>query len=240
MFLLSGATAFAAARTENITISFNGIRLVVNGTEVTPRDGAGNVVEPFIWNGTTYLPVRAIATALGQEVDWDGNTQTVYIGHRDTTIQPAPMPTPTPTTQGRPLTEVAPFTQRHPSNESSSLNRVWVSHSAVIDGVTHNSVINFIRQSSAANYYTIHSLNGQYTILNGHVGRVTGGRNRDVVLNIVGDGRLLGSFDVPREGAAIPYSVNVSGVHELRVEMAFSQGGGGANASHLAVSAYLQ
>lgn len=36
-------------------------------------------IEPFIHNGTTYLPVRALAEALGQEVDWDQETATVLI-----------------------------------------------------------------------------------------------------------------------------------------------------------------
>ena len=56
------------------------IKLVVDGAPVTPKDAAGNAVEPFSCNGTTYLPVRAVASALGKEVTWDGNTNTVYIG----------------------------------------------------------------------------------------------------------------------------------------------------------------
>ena len=34
-------------------------------------------------NGTTYLPVRAVANALGKEVYWDGPNYTVYIGRMD-------------------------------------------------------------------------------------------------------------------------------------------------------------
>ena len=37
-------------------------------------------MEPFIYNGTTFLPVRAISEALGKEVEWDGPTSSVYIG----------------------------------------------------------------------------------------------------------------------------------------------------------------
>ena len=37
-------------------------------------------MEPFIYNGTTYLPVRAVGEALGKQVGWDGKTKTVYIG----------------------------------------------------------------------------------------------------------------------------------------------------------------
>lgn len=34
-------------------------------------------VEPIIQNGRTLVPFRAIAEALGVQVDWDGETQTV-------------------------------------------------------------------------------------------------------------------------------------------------------------------
>ena len=61
MVMLSGITVFATTRTETINVAFRNIRIVVNGVQITPRDGHGNIVEPFIWNGTTYLPVRAVA-----------------------------------------------------------------------------------------------------------------------------------------------------------------------------------
>ncbi|MCL2388194.1 MAG: copper amine oxidase N-terminal domain-containing protein [Defluviitaleaceae bacterium] len=81
LLLMAFATgAYAAARTQSISVTYNNIRLVINGTHVIPRDAQGNVVEPFIFGGTTFLPVRAVAEALGEEVRWDGNTQTVYIG----------------------------------------------------------------------------------------------------------------------------------------------------------------
>jgi hypothetical protein len=116
MFLLmSVVTAFAAARSENINVTFSGIRLVVNGVPAIPRDGAGNEVEPFIWNGTTYLPVRGVANALGQDVRWDGSTQTVYINQRDAgypTPTPSPIPTPTPAPTSSPDTESNPLVGR--------------------------------------------------------------------------------------------------------------------------------
>lgn len=82
VFCLTVTTfAFAASNiTKNIRVNYAGIKLNVNGTEVTPKDANGATVEPFIYNGTTYLPVRAVGTALGQQVSWDGNSKTVYIG----------------------------------------------------------------------------------------------------------------------------------------------------------------
>lgn len=77
--LISGA--FAAVGGQSIQIEFNNIKLVIDGKPVTPKDGNGNQVEPFTYNGTTYLPVRAIANALGKEVNWDAGTSTVYLGN---------------------------------------------------------------------------------------------------------------------------------------------------------------
>lgn len=64
---------------KQMTAEYNGIQITLDGVKIEPKDVAGNVVEPFIVDGTTYLPVRAIANALGLEVDWDQKTQTVIL-----------------------------------------------------------------------------------------------------------------------------------------------------------------
>ncbi|MCL2386825.1 MAG: copper amine oxidase N-terminal domain-containing protein [Defluviitaleaceae bacterium] len=89
LLIVLATSVYAAARTQSITVTYNNIRLVVNGTHVIPRDAQGNVIEPFVFGGTTFLPVRAVAEALGQEVSWDGNTQTVYVGQTTQIPQPA-------------------------------------------------------------------------------------------------------------------------------------------------------
>ena len=94
--LLSGVTAYAANRTQTITVTFRNIRIVMNGQVVTPRDAQGNVVEPFIWGGTTFLPLRAVADAVGMDASWSGSTNTAYLTSR-TPVTPTPPPaTPTP------------------------------------------------------------------------------------------------------------------------------------------------
>ncbi len=42
-------------------------------------DANGNTVEPFIQNGTTYVPLRGISQALGCQVEWDGNNRVIKI-----------------------------------------------------------------------------------------------------------------------------------------------------------------
>lgn len=78
--LLLGGVTFAKQVSEKVDIFYNNIKIFIDGTELIPKDANGNAVEPFIMNGTTYLPVRAVANAFGKDVDWDGETQTVYLG----------------------------------------------------------------------------------------------------------------------------------------------------------------
>ncbi|MEL4106624.1 stalk domain-containing protein [Oscillospiraceae bacterium WX1] len=79
VFALVG-TALATSGTFNISVSYKNIKLFVDGVQYIPKDATGKIVEPFTYNGTTYLPARAVATALGKDVTWVGDTNTVYIG----------------------------------------------------------------------------------------------------------------------------------------------------------------
>ncbi|MBE6910482.1 MAG: copper amine oxidase N-terminal domain-containing protein [Ruminococcaceae bacterium] len=71
----------AAARSGSKTaeLFYRNIKINFNGTQITPKDANGNTVEPFIIDGTTYLPVRAVANALGLNVGWDEGTSTVLL-----------------------------------------------------------------------------------------------------------------------------------------------------------------
>jgi len=40
----------------------------------------GNPVYPIIYNGTTYLPIRAVSNMLDIPVAWDATTKTVILG----------------------------------------------------------------------------------------------------------------------------------------------------------------
>ena len=80
--LVSGIT-YAADTTTLYNVIANGIKIVLDGKQINPTDANGNKVEPIIYNGTTYLPVRAVANALGKAVYWDGPNYTVYLGKPD-------------------------------------------------------------------------------------------------------------------------------------------------------------
>lgn len=74
-----GISASATWGIEAKELYYRGISIYVNGTELIPQDVNGKSTEPFIIEGTTYLPVRALAGALGLSVGWDGTTNTITL-----------------------------------------------------------------------------------------------------------------------------------------------------------------
>ena len=81
--VLVGGVTYAANTTTLYDVVTNGVKIVIDGKKINPTDANGKAVEPIIYNGTTYLPVRAVADALGKAVYWDGRNYTVYLGQMD-------------------------------------------------------------------------------------------------------------------------------------------------------------
>ena len=61
------------------------IKIYYNQTAQTFTDANGVEVFPISYNGTTYLPVRAISNLFGAEISWDGATNTVALKNSETT-----------------------------------------------------------------------------------------------------------------------------------------------------------
>ncbi len=71
--------AIASNGAKTAELFYRDIKIKLNGRVITPKYDNGTVVEPFIIDGTTYLPVRAVAEALGLCVEWDDATSTVIL-----------------------------------------------------------------------------------------------------------------------------------------------------------------
>ena len=71
--------ALATQANKQLDAYYNDIKILIDRDLITPKDVNGKDVEPFIVDGTTYLPIRAITEALNKDVEWDGTTQTVNI-----------------------------------------------------------------------------------------------------------------------------------------------------------------
>lgn len=91
-------TAMAKTGSQSGTLTFRDIKVTLDGSRIALTDATGAAVEPFIIDGTTYLPVRAVATALGLTVGWDNATNTVAL----TSPSKTPTQPTTPTQTGEP------------------------------------------------------------------------------------------------------------------------------------------
>lgn len=78
----SAATPISVNPDPSIVISLNGEQQIsyVNGKPVYA----------FIYNDTTYLPVRAVCDMVGVPVDWDAKTKTVVLGTKPSTNTTSP------------------------------------------------------------------------------------------------------------------------------------------------------
>ena len=67
-----------------ITISVDPtVKIKVNGEEFKPKDANGNDVMTFIYNGTTYAPLRALAEAYGLQVGYDAGANMATVDDPD-------------------------------------------------------------------------------------------------------------------------------------------------------------
>lgn len=80
VFVTSSAAATAYQR--SITASYD-IKLEINGNNTELTDANGKKVEPFTYNGTTYVPIRAVAENMGSYVGYDANTKTAIVYQDD-------------------------------------------------------------------------------------------------------------------------------------------------------------
>jgi hypothetical protein len=201
-----------AAYTRNMTVSYSDIKINVNGTTFTPKDVSGRTVEPFSYNGTTYLPVRAVADAVGYNVTWDQSSQTVYLtngggssggggysqgGGATTTVTKL-----VDTMEPYAYTDMYDYST-YPSTGSKSVS---------LGGTAYKNAVEIIYG------FVSYNLNGRYTTLGGVAGIVDGQTNKDQTLNIYGDGNLLKTIDLPAGGLPVDFSVDVTGVSALKFE----------------------
>lgn len=200
--IICGITGLAANSTILYDVVTGGIKIVVDGQRVVPKDANGNTVEPFIYNGTTYLPVRAVATALGKEVYWDGPNYTVYLGKMNGTLQyPSAY-----------LTDLTSINEKHWNAYTSQLVDNY--------GNSYTNAINNIYGHSKFEYL----LNMKYSRFRGTLYIPQGEKYDDeITLKIIADGKVIyTSPKMTKTSAPVPIDVNITGCNNLKIE--FSKG----------------
>jgi cyclophilin family peptidyl-prolyl cis-trans isomerase len=79
---LSGTVVSAGGST--IEVYFKNLRMMFDGVEQSPED------KPvFIYEGTTYVPLRFIGESMGKLVQYDANIETIWVGGKRYSQPPA-------------------------------------------------------------------------------------------------------------------------------------------------------
>lgn len=190
-FSASAALASNVART--ITVYYQDIKLYVDGAKVNTSS------EPFIYNGTTYLPVRAVGEALGEQVYWDGNTKSVYIGG-NVSAAGNDLMTSCPPYQSFCVYDYYP-------NETDYFTMAGEKYYSGI----HNYNLGG---------YAYFNLNSQYETLTATIGHVDGGREGDTgTISFELDGRVIATYDITMGDMPKEISLPVSGGNQLVIRM---------------------
>lgn len=203
--LLSSGAAYAAKYpfSKNLKAVFNDIKIIVDGYQITPRNANGEVVEPFIVDGTTYLPVRAITTALGKEVRWDPKTYTVSLGKEIANGK----------VKG--LNELTPWENADNGQWDEALNSFNVAQETIQPAF--NS-FDFNRENYKVNYL----LKGNYKEMSGKFAVIDNFNPENStygsVLNIIGDGNVLYASAFAQKGTdPSKFNISLVGINELEI-----------------------
>lgn len=201
VMVLSLALPAFAAYSKKITV-YPGVKIYVDDAKLNPTDVNGNTVEVFIYNGTTYLPVRAVSEALGEVVQWDGVTNSVYIG-KHTGDKPAAW-----------LTDLDYFTK-------SIIDEINCTTKDNL-GTEHKHSITFgYRYGGSNDYSIVYQLNKQYSQLTGQFYQQYYYRADDhsTAMEIYGDGELLWKGDAGGGMEPAIIDADITGVQKLEIKL---------------------
>lgn len=209
VMILTGTAIYGQSRTARIDVTYRDIKLNINGVNF-PVSGD---VEPFVYNGRTYVPLGIVSQALGYEVSWDANTNTVIIGSPGQTppvITPTPTPQP-PSTSGQKLIDILPPYTITYSNKYYTSS---ASDGVKLGGTTYKN--SFSIQVPINPQYAAFNFDGRYRLLTGIIG-TTDGQTRDAVVEFIADDKVIKIFEI--KGGSIPqsFSIDVTGVRQFTV-----------------------
>ena len=70
MFALFLTTSYAANTYRKTITVTSGVNVEFNNEAIDMTDANGKAVEAFIYNGTTYVPIRAVSNAFGADIGY--------------------------------------------------------------------------------------------------------------------------------------------------------------------------
>lgn len=187
---ITGGVVFATIGTQTIEVLYNNIKVYKDNVLCELKDANGTVVEPFIYNGTTYMPARGTANLAGMDVTWDGRTQSVYLWDEITADDTY-------------LMDVCPPYAGNVYTDDFKLAGKLYSGFSLYRGD-----------------YSLFNLNGKYTSLNMMVGPVDGYCDIDdeATIKIILDNKTVKIFDMKVTDYPTLISVPLNNALQMRIE----------------------
>jgi len=194
--MLTSGIALAANTTTLYNVVANGVKIVVDGKKLSPTDANGNKVEPMIYNGTTYLPVRAVANALGKAVYWDGPNYTVYLGNG--------APLPHPTVMINDVTNIGDyFFDVELDKLTDNYGNTYASALGSWGDTTFQTLLNMKYSSFKATFYVPQGYNG----------------DKSAKIVIKTDGKIIySSPEISKTSAPVQVDLNIRGCNDFQIE----------------------
>lgn len=198
---LFGTVAYAAEGTQ-IEVFFRNITYMFDGVQKNESTEPG-----FIYNGTTYVPLRFIGEAMGKKVEWDGDHNTVWIGKREGNFD-----------------YIADLNYARADGEARN-NAFFDNVLHIAGSVYENKGIKVKLMKSdgsntAATGSIDYNLDGKYSTFTGSAGvdDTTKNSNATGTVVILGDGKVLTSFDTLRGGDhPKDFEVSVANITKLQI-----------------------
>lgn len=201
---ITGSVAYASGEA-SIQVVFKSIRYMFDGVEKAPSDG-----KSILYEGTTYVPLRFISESIGKEVEWDSETETIWVGKREG--------------QFKYLNEIeyAKYDGIGFWDFSFNARSLRIAGDKYLHGISATLGEN-AKQKGSVSY----NLNGAYNRLTGYLGVddfTKNSKNSGTVI-ILGDGKeLYRKSGVAGSDNPIFFEINVSGISKLQVEFQSVEG----------------
>lgn len=202
-FIMGSSVAFASGGSQ-IEVYFKSLKYVFDGVEKKPTEGQG-----FIYEGTTYVPLRFVGEALGKDVKWDGENETISVGK----------------VEGRTtyLSDIEYATSDKSGLYNSIVFDKWDDSKFKITGTEylHGIGVEVEPFMDTKQLLTVdYNLNGKYLTLDGFAGIDDSKKDIKipVTFKIVGDGKELYSTEMNGGDLPKPVNVNVKNVLKLQLQ----------------------
>lgn len=197
---IAGGTVWAATGMKTIDVMYDNIKIYMDGELVEPKDANGQTVEPFIYNGTTYLPVRAVGNAIGKEVNWDGVEKVVYLGAKPGNVENW-------------LDVCGPYQYKDGEEYRLTENKYFT--------MSGNKYTNgFVLSTTYDSAEALFNLNGKYDKLSFTVGHIDETKAKNAILNIYLDGIIAYTTTLNYDDVAKKVSVPLNNALQMKIEIA--------------------